>query len=278
MKKLSLTFTALVLIISSSCERPAWLGGKSGLSSQKDVDPIKAEEFDTRMKSGDLTGAINQMVDPPCTDCARTITQGPKVHGPLHMVGSVANMNCFKEAGKNASANAKINLSGASSSERSFATQISKTMSALAGPQMATKLIGGLKVVHVNKLRTRRNGSCLPAHQLQRGEIQIARKCSDGTAVYARDAILVHEIGHYAANNAGLYDDYNRFVTSTCRVSTYCTHDSKGRKFRNRNEEFAEAFSSYLLASDRLKAKCPRAHEFFRTKIFNKKTHNCPSL
>lgn len=248
------------------------------MSEQPDVDPVKAQQFDSRLQSGDLSGAVNAMVDPPCTDCTKSLTLAPKSHPAVHMVGSVGNIKCFEDAGKGARATTKIALSGANWGERSFATKISQTMNALAGPEMAAKLVGGLKVYHQNKLRSRRNGNCLPAHQLRQGEIHIARKCANNEPVYAREAILVHEIGHHAANNAGLYEEYNKFVRSTCKVSGYCTHDSNGRKFSNRNEEFAEAFSSYLIATDRLKKKCPKAHEFFQKKVFAKKAHNCPSI
>lgn len=252
------------------------------LGNDSSIDGNKGREFDTKLGQGNLAGALDSMVAPPnCDNCL----DSEKRNSPrristrkIHMVAEIGNIDCLSRGKSQDITKLGINLKGANRSERRVMESIAGTMISIAGESQAKKLLGGAKVVYQNKLRTRTNGNCLPAHQLIAGEVHVARKCADGSEVIARDGILIHELGHYAANRANLYPDYEKQVKKKCKISGYCTHNSMQKVFNHRKEEFAEVFGAFLLATDRLKRDCKQAYDFMKKNLFNNSNHMCESL
>jgi hypothetical protein len=276
-----LIFLSLSFIFSGCPQKDKTL---PNLGKDNSIDPNKGREFDGQLKKGNIAGAIDSMVGPPnCDNCLNDENrEQPKRKTistrKIHMVAEIGNTECLKRGKSQDISKLGLNLQGANRSERRVMEDIAGTMIGLAGENQAKKLLGNAKVVYQNKLRTRKNGNCLPAHQLIAGEVHVARKCDDGSEVIARDGILVHELGHYAANRANLYPLYDKTVKRKCKISGYCTHNSMNKAFNHRKEEFAEVFGAFLLATDRLKRDCKDAYEFMKKHVFNNSNHMCESL
>lgn len=252
------------------------------LDPDSGIEEQKAHDFNQMASSGDLTGAINRMTDAPCPGCANTQpgvrAQRSPAQRQVHMIAEVGNTSCFPRLATSRSVRAlNIDLRNSNMGERGFMNRFAAGLIDIAGQDQARRLVGDLRVVYHDVLRLRNDGNCLPGHQLTPGEVNMGRRCPDGSRVPMSEGILVHEIGHYVANRGGWYPRYERAVTRRCQVSRYCTHTQAGRAINHRREEFAEVFAAFLLSTDRLKAECPESYQFMKTQMFNNSNHHCDS-
>jgi hypothetical protein len=86
---------------------------------------------------------------------------------------------------------------------------------------------------------------------------------------------LSHKLGNSEKNGSKIYSQYNKFVTQRCLLTRY-SKASHGNGVRN--EEFAEAFTGYLLMPEELlkgSLGCKLAHEYFAKRLFPAQKHTC---
>lgn len=168
----------------------------------------KADRAMDRLKTGDVTTAVNSMTEAPCSDCEQ---EKPSFFGGLsrknfpktHMVASVGNISCIQNNGQEESFN-RFSVSSSSGNEKRRISKIIKSMAKVAGPSMANHLFGGVDVRFFEDLGNRKGTDyCIPAHQL-RGYVSISRKCTKSYSTKIIDGLVIHEIGHYTAGRAGL--------------------------------------------------------------------------
>ncbi len=249
------------------------------LAQDPSVDQLKGQDFDKEMRAGNLAGAINRLTEAPCPNCAHEENISPRKSNkpPIQMIAVVANEDCFERGNSRDVTKLKMNIKGANRKERRYMEQFASTMIKITGENQAKKLVGDLRVVFHKQLRNRKDGNCLPGHQLISGEVNMARQCPDGTKIDGTEGILVHEIGHYVANRGNWYPKYEQAVRKRCQVSRYCTHTAANHAIQNRKEEFAEVFAAFLMATDRLKRDCPDAYQFFKKEMFNNSSYSCDS-
>ncbi len=243
----------------------------------------KADRSYEQLKRGDLTNAVNSMTDAPCATCKETKTGwsffgSRKSFKDTHMVASVANTDCLTKEGRSfKAAPPSFKSTGANRGESKRVEALIKGISQASG-SMANRLLGNVDVRFYEDLGNRSDSkNCIPAHQLN-GYISVSRSCAGQFGDDMVDALVVHEVGHYAANRAGLYAKYNDAVPKRkqCKLSGYCTKSQSGRKHSNRNEEFAEVFSAYLVATERLKSMCPESYKFMKEEVFKgSSNYNC---
>lgn len=103
------------------------------------------------------------------------------------------------------------------------------------------------------------------------GKLEIGPKGINNLAIYTHE--LAHAIGNQ--NNRKAYTDYSKFVRAACRISKYA---SVNHGYGARNEEFAEAFTAYMLHPELLKNtsdSCFKAHQYFSTQLFNSIENKC---
>lgn len=102
-----------------------------------------------------------------------------------------------------------------------------------------------------------------------KGYVEVNRKWNTQGMNSQNIGMLFHELAHYLGNNRrednmSSYLRYFQAVPSGCCFSWYCN--------RNRNEEFAEVFSSFLLNPANLLKEggpnCKAAYDFFRKNVF----------
>lgn len=197
------------------------------------------------------------------------------------MVALVGDTDCLskKTRDQDVIARTGISLEGATADERAFVTRVVHTFIEMTNEQQAIRLLSGLKLFFKTELNKNSSGGCLPAHQLIRNQIHMGRQCTleDGRIyeIPAREGILVHELGHFIANKHGLYPKYNRAVSKKCNLSEYMYQSSGGRKHKNRNEEFAEILSAYLVYPKKLKRSCRASFNFIKDELFLGEESSC---
>lgn len=197
--------------------------------------------------------------------------------GKVHMVAQMANMSCLQES---ASTNKVIEysgmkLKGANHAEKKLVAKVYATVEDLTNQQQAERILGGLTIVFQDHLGNRTDGACLPAHQMKRNHIYMARKCPNGTKIPYREGILVHEIGHFVANKLGLYGKYDSAVGKKCKMTSYMYKSSTGRTHSNRREEFAEVFAGFLVAPKKLKKSCRKQYNYIKDQLFLGMANSC---
>ena len=198
-----------------------------------------------------------------------------------HMVAEVGDIGCL--AGGRAPirlhADAGVKVNGANLAEQKMVSQLIKTLQQETNEQQTERLLSGLTVVFKDTLRAHSSGGCLPAHQLVKNTIHIGRHCVTKSGkkvdIPLRKGLLVHEVGHFIANKLGVYSSYNRAVSRNCKLTNYMKQNRSGRKHRNRNEEFAEAFAAYLTHSKALKRKCRKSFNFLKDELFLGNNPSC---
>ncbi|TNE94963.1 MAG: hypothetical protein EP326_16120, partial [Deltaproteobacteria bacterium] len=181
-----------------------------------------------------------------------------------HMVAEVGRLSCLEKTTPSSKffSDLSITLSNANKTEQSFIADTFETIIRMTNQQQAERLLSGLKIKIQNTLGDRSSGGCLPAHQLVRNEIHLARKCEKIGEIPFREGIFVHELGHFIANKLNLYNKYQNEVLKRCKLTNYMSKSRAGKKHKNRNEEFAEIFAAYLLYGKELKSKCKHSYEF----------------
>lgn len=208
------------------------------------------------------------------TGCATPTPQREPSSRDAQMISDVSNMSCLSRRGSASNGSAlQISHQGAKRAEKALINNLSASLIHFFGEATARRVFGGVKIVFKNSM-TNSSGGCLPGHQLVAGEVHMARRCPDGYQFPNADAILVHELGHFAANKLNLYPSYERAVPQRCQVSRYSTRMSSGKAIAHRREEFAEAFAAYLTATDRLRSECPDAYHFMK-ELFNNTDYDC---
>jgi hypothetical protein len=235
----------------------------SSLSNDPNFDASKAADVDNSLKKGNITKAFNRMTDAPnCPDCvkkaARARARSAKT-GSYHQIAEIANMSCLKADRAVSLKSLNVRVGGVPSNKEAVVSKLAGTLERLGGRGAAKRLIGGMEVEVFNVLGKRSDGLCSPGNQLDI-IIKLAQKCPNGSKIPFTEAVLIHEIGHFAANKAKLYGPYRQ---------------SDKRPHRNRNEEFAEVFSSYLTTPKLLKKRCPEAYTFMREEVLTKQDHKC---
>lgn len=268
----------IILFLCASCPEKDKAVTPS-LSQDGEVDQQKSADFDRDMRAGNIAGAINRMTEAPCPNCTQEVERPSRRsnRAPIQMVAVVANEDCFERGKSRDLSKLEINLRGANRKERRYMEQFASTLIKISGEAQAKHLVGDLRVVFQRQLRTRNDGNCLPGHQLTPGEVNMARQCPDGARIEGSEGILVHEIGHYVANEGNWYPRYEQAVRTRCRVSRYCTHTSANNTIQHRREEFAEVFAAFLMSTDRLKRDCPESYEFLKKEMFNNSDYHCDS-
>ena len=104
-------------------------------------------------------------------------------------------------------------------------------------------------------------------------KIVVGLKGSEFVNIYIHE--LSHKVGNSEKNGSKIYSQYNEFVTKRCLLTQY-SKASHGNGVRN--EEFAEAFTGYLLMPKELLsggAGCKMAHDFFAQRLFPAQRHVC---
>ncbi len=194
-----------------------------------------------------------------------------------HMVAEMADMNCLATPSSTNKAidDSRVTLKGANRDEKKLVAKVYETIESLTNQQQAERILSGLTIVFEDHLGNRTDGGCLPAHQLKRNHIYMARKCPNGMKIPYREGILIHEVGHFVANKLGLYSRYDSMVKSKCKMTTYMSKSSAGRVHSNRREEFAEVFASYLVAPKKLKSSCRKNYNFMRENLFLGVENSC---
>lgn len=183
-------------------------------------------------------------------------------------VAEIADLSCLLPA-----ASAIRALGATTSAEKSAAAKVVGNLRLVMGGN--ARLLDNVGFQFVSQLPLRKDGGCLPGHQYADGgrTLTFARRCPansrQGALKLPTDqATIVHELGHLVANRGQFYARYNRAVPARCKISGYCTRSSGGHAHSHRNEEFAEAFSAFLLAPARLKAQCPAAYVFMKEQVY----------
>jgi hypothetical protein len=198
-----------------------------------------------------------------------------------HMVAEVGDIGCLASgrAPIRLQADAGVKVSGANREEQKMVSQFIKTLHEETNEQQTERMLSGLTIVFKDHLRSHSSGGCLPAHQLVRNTIHIGRYCKTkagkNVRIPLRKGLLVHEVGHFIANKLGTYASYNRAVSRNCKLTNYMVQNRSGRKHKNRNEEFAEAFAAYLTHSRALKRKCRKAFNFLKEELFLGNNPSC---
>lgn len=198
-----------------------------------------------------------------------------------HMVAEVGNIKCLAGGSTplRLHADAGVKVKGANLEEQKMVAQLIKTLQEETNEQQTERLLSGLTVVFKDVLGDNTSGGCLPAHQLQRNTIHIGRYCvtkgGKRVEIPLRKGLLVHEVGHFVANKLGTYASYNREVSRKCKLTNYMKANRSGRKHKNRNEEFAEAFAAYLTHSKALKRKCRKSFNFLKDELFLGNNPSC---
>lgn len=161
-----------------------------------------------------------------------------------------------------------IEVKNLPSTYRRYVAEAVSLMSDLHGKSM--QALRGAKVVYNQKLH-------IVARQTT-GPIELS---PEGMGI---KAIYVHEIGHVignakAANGRTYYQNYGVKVPGKCHFTEYSRVSYGG--FGQRNEEFAEVMTAYLLAPEMLLdggPSCRQAYDFFRAEVFTAKDHKCESI
>jgi hypothetical protein len=208
-----------------------------------------------------------------------------------NVVAGFGNTSCLVNGNTKDLNSLSVSVRGANRKEKNFVTDIISTITDMAGEVQAKILIQNMKINFKKYLRQRTDGHCLPGNfgLTTRGAIDLARKCHpkspEKNITFSTDHLrgsLIHEIGHVVGNRVfrgrTFYSLYNSQVKKVCKVSKYTTHSNAGNKHRNRNEEFAEVWASYIYATDRLKKKCRSSYNFMREVVFNGSSHTCKAL
>lgn len=193
-----------------------------------------------------------------------------------NMVAEVGDLKCLskKRGDHDVIARSGITLKGANREEKKIVAQVVHTIIEMTNEQQANHLLSNLKVVFTDRLRERTDGGCLPAHQLIRNQIHMARYCLTSSGnnweIPHKEGIFIHELGHFLANKHNLYPRYNQAVPKrkACKLSNYMTKTIAGRRHRNRNEEFAEVVSAYFIYPKALKRQCEKSFDFIKDRLF----------
>lgn len=197
------------------------------------------------------------------------------------MVAEVGNINCLSSQSKQLDVIERVGISleGAKRDEKKLVARFVHTLIEMTNEQHATSLLSGLKIVFEDILGNTSAGGCMPAHQLVKNQIHMGRFCVSSKGknleIPNKDGILIHEIGHFVANKRGFYGEYNKEVKRSCKLSNYMRVMTNGKKHKNRNEEFAEVFSSYFIFAKSLKRKCKQSYEFMKEKLFLDSPASC---
>lgn len=187
-----------------------------------------------------------------------------------HMIAEVGKTSCLDKASSPKSLLKSLNVK-VSTKKRNELIQVAsvgETIARMTNEAHARWAMANLKVKYHQKLRPSSGGGCLPAHQLIRNEIHMARQCPSGYKIPYVHGIFVHELGHFVANKHGLYGVYKKLVTKRCKLSGYMHQNSAGKKHTKINEEFAEVFAAYLTYPRKLRKRCPKSFSFMKEKVF----------
>lgn len=109
--------------------------------------------------------------------------------------------------------------------------------------------------------------------QVSDTKILVGAKGSKFVSIYIHE--LSHKMGNFEKNGSKIYSQYNEFVKQRCILTRY-SKASHGNGARN--EEFAEAFTGYLLMPEELlKASpgCKMAYNYFTQRLFQAQKHSC---
>ena len=109
--------------------------------------------------------------------------------------------------------------------------------------------------------------------QVSDTQIIVGSKGSQFVNIYIHE--LSHKLGNFEKNGSKIYSQYNEFVTQRCLLTRY-SKASHGNGARN--EEFAEAFTGYLLMPEELLKSspgCKLAHEYFAKHLLPAQKHTC---
>ncbi len=202
-------------------------------------------------------------------------------HAKIGMIAEVGNLACLSDNKGKMTAQVGVRLKGANAKEKNLVEKVVQTIIELTNEQQAERLLSGLTINFEDVLRQSTTGGCLPAHQLVRNQIFMARYCKrkNGTHfdIPKKEGILIHEIGHFVANKRGFYPQYNEAVSQwrKCKISRYMVQSSSGQKHSNRNEEFAEVFAAYLIYPKELKRKCKKSYNFLKDALFLGQHQSC---
>lgn len=111
--------------------------------------------------------------------------------------------------------------------------------------------------------------------QVSDTQIIVGSKGSQFVNIYIHE--LSHKLGNSEKNGSKIYSQYNEFVNQRCLLTQY-SKASHGNGVRN--EEFAEAFTGYLLMPEELLKSgrgCKLAYEYFAKRLFPAQKHTCKS-
>lgn len=109
--------------------------------------------------------------------------------------------------------------------------------------------------------------------QVSDTQIIVGSKGSQFVNIYIHE--MSHKLGNSEKNGSKIYSQYNEYVNKRCHLTRYskANHGNGAR-----NEEFAEAFTGYLLMPEELLkggAGCKLAHEYFANRLFSAQKHAC---